>query len=436
MITERINGMLVDHRWSRLRVGVVSLVIIVGLAVAGLPPQKAEAQTTISVRLIQTLKNSELASYNGPFSKQGLLAVRTGDVVQLWDTQTLTLKTSLPAMKNILKAFFTADGKTFITSNKEKSSGLITRLWDAETGRLKHTLSGLIIYQPTDSGLDSIVTLGDRQLQFWNAETGELIQTVPAYKNTFSNSRISFDGRRVIRYGKKSFLWETNTGRLIAELKPPAERGRYIPWYSNLELWDACFSPDSKVIATTDSLNAIELWDAETGRLRALLQDHWSTVYRVAFSPDGRMLASASRDGTARLWDVETGRLIVTAKPGKEIARNVAFNPAGTLLAIGYHTQGAIWDLSRPQPEVRLFPHSDINTMVLFGTYLDGIEILFSPQGRLVLTVGNKTVQVSTAAGEPVTTLKAVHWPVAFAPSEKVLATTGRDGSVQLWAVD
>lgn len=427
--------MLINQRPFRFRCGLVSAVIMLGLAVAGLPP-KAEAQMTVSVRLIQTFKNSEFASYDKPFSKEGLLAVRSGDVVQLWDTQTLTLTASLPSMKNISKAFFTADGKTFITTNKEKSTGIITRLWDAQTGRLKHTLSGHILYYPTDSGLENIVTLLDRELQFWNAETGDLIQTVPAYKNTFSKSRISFDGRRVIRYGKKSFLWETNTGRLIAQLKPPAERGFYIPWYVDLQLWDAYFSPDSKVIATTDSLNGIELWDADTGRLRAFLGQHVSTVYEVTFSPDGRLLASASRDGTSKIWDVETGNLIASSKAGKEIVQSAKFNPAGTLLAIGYHTQAAVWDVSKAQPQVRLPHHSDTNTTVLFGTYLDGIEILFSPRGRFLLSVGNKTVQVSTVTGELVSTLKAVHWPVAFAPSEKVLATTGRDGSVQLWAID
>ena len=427
--------MLIDHRLSWFRCGIISVVMILGLAVVGLPVPTSEAQAKVSLKLIRTLSKSELV-WPQPFSKQGVLAVRAGDVVQLWDTQTLTLRASLPHHE-IRKAFFTADGKTFITSSKEKSSGLITRLWDAETGRLKHTLSGLIIYQPTDSGLDSIVTLVDRQLKFWNAETGGLNKTVPVYKGSFSDSVISFDGKVVVRYGKKKgLLWDTATGRLIAELPAPEKRNFLIPWYANLELWDACFSPDSKVIATTDSMSGIELWDAETGRLLAFLQGHWSTVYSVAFSPDGRMLASASRDGTARLWDVETGRLIVTAKPGKEIARNVAFNPAGTLLAVGYHTQATVWDVARAQLAATLSRHSDINTAVIFGTYVDGIEILFSPQGRLLLTLGDTSVKLWTATGEPVTTLSAVHAPVAFTADEKVLAATGRDGSVMLWAVD
>src|ERR1044071_6157669 len=52
------HGMSINQRPFRFRCELVSAVIMLGLAVAGLPP-KAEAQTTVSVRLIQTFKNSE-----------------------------------------------------------------------------------------------------------------------------------------------------------------------------------------------------------------------------------------------------------------------------------------------------------------------------------------------------------------------------------------
>jgi WD40 repeat protein len=113
----------------------------------------------------------------------------------------------------------------------------------------------------------------------------------------------------------------------------------------------------------------------------------------------------------------------------------VAFNPEGTLLVVGYHTQTRVWDVATAKLQATLSPHSDINTMVLFGTYLDGVENLISPDGKLLLTIGDKSVKVWTITGEPVTTLEAVHGPVVFSPDGKLLAATARDGSVQLWAI-
>jgi len=395
-------------------------------------------QAKTSLKLIKTISNAELASWDRPFSRQGLLAVRTGNVVQLWDAQTGTVRSSVPLQGKLLDAFFSNDGETFFTSNKEKSTGVTTKLWNVQTGQLKTTLSGLLIYQPISKGLDAFMSLADRnELKFWNAQTGELTKTVRPYKDNFSNSKISFDGRRVIRYGdKKGFLWETDTGRLVAELKPPEQRDILIPWYADLKLWGAVFSPDSKVIATEDSLNSIELWDAETGRLLAFLQGHNSTIYALSFSPDGKLLASASRDGTARIWEVQTGRLIDRVKAGKEIATRVIFNPEGTLLAIGYHTHAKIWDVSRAQVRATLTPHADVNKMVLFGSYLDSVEPLLSPQGKLLLTIGNKSVKVWTITGEPVMTIDAAHLPVSVSADDKVLVTTSRNGSVLLWAIE
>ena len=76
----------------RLRCGIISAVIIMTAAFVCLP---VRGQATVSLKLIKTLSKAELVSYE-PFSKDGLLAVRVGDIVQLWDAQTGTLRASLP----------------------------------------------------------------------------------------------------------------------------------------------------------------------------------------------------------------------------------------------------------------------------------------------------------------------------------------------------
>jgi len=61
----------------RLQTGIVSVFIILAAAFECLP------QATVSLKQIQTLSDSEFASWAEPFSKQEVLAVRAGDVIVL-----------------------------------------------------------------------------------------------------------------------------------------------------------------------------------------------------------------------------------------------------------------------------------------------------------------------------------------------------------------
>ena len=70
--------MLMGQQFSRVRSGIFSLVIILAAASPCLPVTKSGEQSPVSLKLVQTLRNSELASWDEPFSKQGLLAVRRG----------------------------------------------------------------------------------------------------------------------------------------------------------------------------------------------------------------------------------------------------------------------------------------------------------------------------------------------------------------------
>ena len=90
-------------------------------------------------------------------------------------------------------------------------------------------------------------------------------------------------------------LWDANTGELLQTLEG------HTGWVDSV-----AYSPDGQTIASGDRDNTIRLWDADTGEHLQTLKGHTSAVDSVAYSPDGQTLVSGSLDGTALLWKVES----------------------------------------------------------------------------------------------------------------------------------
>ena len=76
------------------------------------------------------------------------------------------------------------------------------------------------------------------------------------------------------------------------------------------------------------------------------LRDHEFDVFDAEFSPDGRMLATSGFDGTAILWDVESRRALGTL-PGILGPASVRFTPDGRRLFVLDDTgRGQRWEVS------------------------------------------------------------------------------------------
>jgi WD40 repeat protein len=136
-------------------------------------------------------------------------------------------------------------------------------------------------------------------------------------------------------------------------------------WYGSSEGPDElAFSPDGKVIATVDSGGFVDLWNvADAGSSDPSIEIDLDTIpcvnigvakgneVDVAFSPDGKLLATTDGCGTVRLWNPKNGhQLGVPIKvdyPHGRLPR-LAFSPIGDLLAAtaGDGTVG-LWNASQ-----------------------------------------------------------------------------------------
>jgi WD40 repeat protein len=132
--------------------------------------------------------------------------------------------------------------------------GTIAQLWDASTGRLRHTLAGhsslVTDAEFSPNGLDLVTVSDDHTGRIWNVRSGNQLRVLV---------------------------------------------GHSLPVHSG------SFSPDGHWIVTA-SLFTAGLWNARSGQLVAYLVGHTKTLTGASFSPVGDWILTGSDDGTARVY--------------------------------------------------------------------------------------------------------------------------------------
>jgi WD40 repeat protein len=237
--------------------------------------------------------------YQIAFSPDGkLLASASSDgTITLWDPATAKERRRLTAKAFVRSLAFTRDGATLIAVSQNRS----VQSWDIEKGVLQHSYEfPLAMAAPTTSPTGQFFACfavgGRSTLHFLNARTGNRLSSINLQRDSTAEDD-EFSGGAVAQ----AFV----------------------------------FSADSKLFATSDSLNladhAVRVWETATRREILRFAGIPNSTRLLAISPAGRMLAhgidTAFRwgghgvDATVILRDISSGQSASLA--GKEDLRRL-----------------------------------------------------------------------------------------------------------------
>lgn len=265
---------------------------------------------------------------------------------------------------------FGADGKSVLFQDRLSFS---IEVWDLETGKRRSKIEG----RSGVSGLKSAL-VNNVEKQNKGLEMSELPISPDGVNLLVAKTDSRFDvvdlGNGAARFSLEQTSTTSDTKDLLKILFIPGAATTHKFFHVS----HAAYSADGKRIALANGDKAPTLWDAETGKMIAKLEPHFSRVYDISFSNDGQLVATADEDGITKIWDAATGANLSTiGVPGKSETA-YAWSPRGDLLA------------TVSSKEKGNFYNARTGKFLSSTGKMPIRELAFSPDGSFVATLAKK----------------------------------------------
>jgi len=310
------------------------------------------------------------------FSPNGQQLASTGNdgTLIIWDLATGRIQTKVQVTECVVNSVaFSNSGKYVITTAGDyvfsKKKDHTAKVWDAESGRLLHTLDGheasvfYALYSPHDKYI--VTASEDNTIKIWDASTYSLVHTFYGHTGPIRSVSFSSDGRWMFSASDDKTIkwWDMKTWNLLLTLKGHSSA-----------VYDVQMSPHEDYLLSVSTDKTIRKWDLRTCKIpREIISD--KLVESIAINQDKSMIASICRDRVVRVWGTGSYNMLYCISGFHDDIQSFNFGENGNVVALSLDNTVLLGNIVSKTFTRRTFSGSIYQ--IMYGTNDKWLIVLF-----------------------------------------------------------